>query len=64
MSIKSYWEEFNTKFNQPEISNITVGFSGIDPCSKSSGSLSEAQIKGIVLNFLSGINEVDFGEIN
>ena len=32
---KSYFEEFDKKYNRPQIDNITVGFSGIDPAPKS-----------------------------
>lgn len=34
MSIKSYFEEFNRRYNQPQINKVTVGFSGIDPSPK------------------------------
>ena len=31
-------EAFNEKYDSPEVENITVGYSGIDPQRKSSGS--------------------------
>ena len=32
---KSYFEEFEKKYNRPRMNDITVGFSGIDPAPKS-----------------------------
>ena len=32
---KSYFEEFDRKYNRPKMEKITVGFSGIDPAPKS-----------------------------
>ena len=34
MMTKSYFEEFDKKFNRPKMNSITVGFSGIDPAPK------------------------------
>ena len=31
---KSYFEEFDKKYNRPSMDRITVGFSGIDPARK------------------------------
>ena len=31
---KSYFEDFEKKYNRPRMNNITVGFSGIDPAPK------------------------------
>ena len=36
MSVKSYFEEFNRRYNQPQVNHVTVGFSGISPELKSS----------------------------
>lgn len=52
MSIRSLIEEFNRRYNQPQINGMTVGFSGIDPARKeadTSSDLSEAQ-QQIVMN--------------
>ena len=52
MSIKSLIDEFNRRYNQPQVNGMTVGFSGIDPTKKeidTSSDLSEAQ-QQIVLN--------------
>ena len=32
--MKSYFEEFDKKYNRPSMDKITVGFSGIDPTPK------------------------------
>lgn len=32
---KSYFEEFEKKYNRPRMNDVTVGFSGIDPAPKS-----------------------------
>ena len=33
--MKSYFEEFEKKYNRPQMDRVTVGFSGIDPAPKS-----------------------------
>ena len=71
MSIKSFIDEFNRRYNQPQINGMTVGFSGIDPTKKevdTSSDLSEAQ-QGIVLNEIKDFIEnlliqIDAGNID
>lgn len=41
--MKSYFEEFEKKYNKPRMNEITVGFSGIDPAPKNeSGSIDDS----------------------
>lgn len=35
MSVKKYMDEFRSKYKQPGVNRVTVGFSGIDPDEKS-----------------------------
>ena len=37
--MKSYFEEFERRYNRPKMDRITVGFSGIDPAPKNSENL-------------------------
>ena len=37
--MNSYFEEFEKKYNRPQMDRVTVGFSGIDPAPKNSGDL-------------------------
>ncbi len=46
--MKSYFEEFDKKYNRPRMDEITVGFSGIDPPPK--------------LSFIESIGGEDGGE--
>lgn len=43
MSVKSWFEDFDRRYNQPEINKVTVGFSGIDPSRKDTSEL-EARV--------------------
>ena len=43
MSVKSWIEDFERRYNQPEINKVTVGFSGIDPSRKDTSEL-EARV--------------------
>ena len=71
MSIKSLIDEFNRRYNQPQVNGMTVGFSGIDPTRKevdTSSDLSEAQ-QEIVLNEIKDFIEnlliqIDAGNID
>jgi len=60
--MKSYFEEFDKKYSRPRMERITVGFSGIDPAPKSSGSggLDMADLEA----FFGDINNIDCGEIS
>ena len=59
--MKSYFEEFERRYNRPTMNNITVGFSGIDPAPKSSGS-GESSVD--IDDFFKNINTIDCGVIN
>ena len=41
MSIKSWFDEFERRYDQPQINNVTIGFSGIDPSRKDTSELVE-----------------------
>ena len=77
MAIQSYIDEFKQNYEKPQVDGLIVGFSGIDPQRKSSGSsgsgsscncdnsiLSDAQ-KEIVLNLIhEALSVIDFSECN
>ena len=56
---KSYFEEFEKKYNRPRMNDITVGFSGIDPEQKTN----EAEILEIVRQEIQSFDSIDCGEI-
>ncbi len=55
--MKSYFEEFEKKYNKPRMDKITVGFSGIDPAPK--GFMEQANI-----SIDAGEITLDSGEIH
>ena len=62
---KSYFEEFEKKYNRPRMNDITVGFSGIDPAPKSEET-EEAIIQIVqqeVQQELQSFSAMDCGEI-
>ena len=59
---KSWVEEFNKRYNQPQVDNVIVGFSGIDPAPKSAIDSNIFYIDGGVITE-SGEVTVDSGEI-
>ena len=67
MMTKSYFEEFEKKYNRPTMNNITVGFSGIDPAPKGGGSeVSEEALKEAASEVITEILQaasIDCGEI-
>ena len=48
--MKSYFEEFDRKYNQPHMDSITVGFSGIDPSPKAESEFSTIDCGEITLD--------------
>ena len=60
---KSWIEDFNRRYNQPQVDSVTVGFSGIDPAPKSI--FEEATSTGTSISIDSGeiTIGVDSGEI-
>ena len=57
--MKSYFEEFEKKYNRPQMNNITVGFSGIDPAPRSNETIVTPEI---VIEALESLI-IDGGEI-
>lgn len=53
--MRSYFEEFERKYEKPQVNDITIGFSGIDPAPKYEA--------GDVQEMLSQFDSVDCGEI-
>ena len=62
--MKSYFHEFEKKYNRPSMEKITVGFSGIDPSPKSSfQQIENISIDGGEITLDSGEITADAGEI-
>ena len=61
---KSWIDEFNRRYNQPQVDKVTVGFSGIDPAPKSifDGTTSSGEPVPIIID--GGEITLDDGPIN
>lgn len=45
--MRSYFEEFEKKYNRPTMNRITVGFSGIDPSPKNESDIDDEAVHEI-----------------
>ena len=61
--MKSYFHEFEKKYNRPSMEKITVGFSGIDPSPKSISETANISIDAGEITLDSGEITADAGEI-
>ena len=61
--MKSYFDEFDKKYNRPSMDKITVGFSGIDPAPKGFTEATEIAIDAGEITVDAGEITVDSGEI-
>ena len=55
--VRSYFEEFDKKYNRPVMDKITVGFSGIDPSPKNNND--SENIEAIIAARTASREEID-----
>ena len=51
--MKSYFEEFERRYNRPKMDRVTVGFSGIDPAPKNNNEDIDQIVSDAVEKYLS-----------